>query len=128
MGYWATKGVAPTRILQSVAAGWIGRDAAVAGGLATVVLGAASHLVLALAMVWTYWMLSRRLPILAQRTLVCGLLYGVVTWAAMKFVIVPLSAAGGGDGRDLLWQSLHFSSHLFIVGIPSACLARALKD
>lgn len=34
---------------------------------------------------------------------------------------------GGGTSDDPLWRLLHLSSHLFIVGLPSAWLARALK-
>jgi hypothetical protein len=127
MGYWATKGVVPTRILHSVAAGWLGRDAAIAGGLATAMLGAVSHLAIALAMVWCYWAISRRLPLLVERPLACGLAYGVATWAAMRFVVLPLSAAGGGGGQDLLWQALHFASHLLVIGLPSAWLARSMR-
>lgn len=130
-GYFFFKlGVPPANIVKGIAGGWVGREAARAGGGEMVLLGAVSHTALALAMVWIYWLASRRLPILLQRPLVCGLAYGVATWAAMKFVVVPLSAlgGGGGGGKDLLWQALHFGSHLFIVGLPSAYLARALKD
>jgi len=125
VSFWASKGVAPMRIFQSVAAGWLGREAAVAGGLATALLGLGSHLAIATAMVAIYWRASLRFSVLHARPIGCGLLYGLATWAAMRFVVVPLSAAPAGS-TDLPWQLVHFASHLFIVGLPSAWLARML--
>jgi hypothetical protein len=47
--FWAIKaGVRPTRIFQSVAAGLLGRQAAVAGGASTAALGLALHFFIAL--------------------------------------------------------------------------------
>ena len=126
LGFWGAKGVAPTRILQSIAAGLLGRDAALAGGASSALLGATLHLLIATTMVATYCVASRRLRVLVERPLVCGLLYGVVSWAAMKFVVLPLSAAPPGS-PNLVWQAAHFSSHLFLVGVPSALFARAIR-
>lgn len=126
--YWAMRGVAPERIVRGIAAGWVGRDAARAGGVEMVLLGAVSHLAIAIAMVWVYGAASRRLPALVERPLACGLAYGVATWAAMKFVVIPLSAiVPSAMPPPLSWQLVHFASHLFIVGVPSAYLARSLS-
>lgn len=129
MGYFFFKaGVPPLIIVKGIAGGWVGREAARAGGSEMVLLGAVSHTLIAIAMVALYWMVARGWSLLVARPAACGLLYGAITWAAMKFVVVPLSALGaGGGGTDLLWQALHFSSHLFIVGLPSAYVARALQ-
>ena len=52
---------------------------------------------------------------------------GVATWAAMKFVVLALSVlTPSPTPPSMVWQTLHFGSHLFIVGLPSAYLARAL--
>jgi hypothetical protein len=126
LAWFAAHGVAPTRVVQGIAAGWIGRDAALAGGPATVLLGALSHLGIAIAMVAVYWAVSRRWALLAARPIAGGLGYGVVTWATMKFVVLPLSAVTPGGGAAPTWQLIHFASHLFIVGLPSAFLARGL--
>ncbi len=125
MGYWATKGVAPLRIVQGIAAGWVGREAA-RGGAEMLLLGAVTHLSLALAMVAVYWYASQRVPLLTTRPIACGLAYGLLTWAVMMFVVLPLSALGGAASDDPVWRLLHLSSHLFLVGVPSAYLARAL--
>ena len=127
LAYWAMQGVEPARIVQGIAAGWVGREAARAGGGATVLLGAASHLAIAIAMVWVFVAASRRLALLLERPIACGLAYGVATWAAMKFVVIPLSAiVPAAAPAPLSWQLAHFASHLVIVGLPSAWLARRL--
>lgn len=127
LAYWAMQGVAPARIVQGIAAGWVGREAARAGGVEMVMLGAASHLAIATTMVWAYSAASRRLRLLVEQPLVCGLLYGVATWAAMTLVVVPLSAIVPATvPPPVAWRLAHFASHLFIVGVPSAFLARAL--
>lgn len=98
------------------------------GGSATVLLGAVSHLAIAIAMVAAYCAASRRWAPLTTRPIACGLAYGVVTWAAMKFVVLPLSAVTPNPDPVLAWQLIHFASHLFIVGLPSALLARRMAS
>ena len=124
MSYWGLKGVAPTRILQGIAAALLGRERAVAGGLATAALGATMHLVLAALMVVGCWAWVRRWPALAARPIAAGLAWGLLTWAVMMLVVVPLSAIGGSTSTDPVWRALHLGSHLFIVGLPSVWLAR----
>jgi len=124
--FWFLKGVEPARIIKGIAGGWVGRETAIAGGAGMVLLGAVSHLAIAAAMVVAYWAASRRWPALLARPIAYGLAYGVLTWATMKFVVVPLSALEGRGSPDLVWQWCHFASHLFIVGVPSAWLARRL--
>ena len=126
--FFFTLGVPPANIVKGIAGGWVGREAARAGGGEMVLLGALSHTTIAIAMVAIYWVVARRWTLLTVRPVACGLLYGVITWAVMKFVVVPLSALTPSTAPpSLVWQTLHFCSHLFIVGLPSAFLARALR-
>lgn len=123
--FWGAHGVGPVRILQSIAAGWLGRADAVAGGMATAMLGAASHYGIVLVMAWCYYRLARAWPVLVRRPWLCGALYGIVLFVAMTWVVVPLSAAG--DGHLPRWQSsfaLHIAGHMLLVGIPCALGAR----
>lgn len=126
LGYWALQGVDSARIVKGIAAGWVGREAARAGGVEMVWLGAITHVSLAAAMVAAYLIASWRFALLTTRPVLCGLAYGIASWAAMMFVVIPLSALGGGGSPDPVWRMLHLSSHLFVVGLPSAWLARAL--
>jgi hypothetical protein len=124
--FWAIKaGLAPRRIFQSVAAGLLGRDAAVAGGNATAALGLTLHFFIALTMAAVYFVVARRWPLLWRRAWRMGALYGLWLYIAMNYIVVPLSAAGGGGGRqDPVWVTLSVLVHIVLIGIPCAVGAR----
>jgi hypothetical protein len=122
-GLYAFKGVSPVRILQSIAAGWLGRDAAVAGGSATALLGLFSHFGIALAMAYAYYAISRHCKTLIEHPLRYGALYGLLLYAVMTYIVVPLSAAGGPPAWQ--WINLaHIAAHVVLVGITCALAAR----
>ena len=107
--FWALKaGVRPTRIFQSVAAGLLGREAAVAGGSSTAALGLVLHFFIALTVAAVYYAAARYAAALWQRPWTFGSLYGVAVFGVMHYLVVPLSAASGGGipGFDLLWDGL----------------------
>lgn len=125
-GLWAAHGVGPVRILHSIAAGWVGRDAALAGGHGTAALGFVSHFAITIAMACAYYLAARRLPALVRHPWRYGALYGVVLYVVMNYVVVPLSAAGSGQPKTWQWIDLaHIAAHVALVGIPCA-LATAL--
>ena len=122
-GFWALKGVPPERILQSVAAGVLGR-ASFSGGGATAMLGLALHYVIATAMAAAYFLVAPRRPVLLQRSWWCGALYGLLLYAVMQYVVLPLSAAPGGGTPDPVWVACSVAAHVLLVGMPIARLAR----
>jgi hypothetical protein len=122
--FWA--GVAPGRIFQGIAAGLLGRTAAVQGGTATVVLGVVLHFVVAFGIVTVFVAASRRLRVLAARPVVFGIVYGLAAYAVMNFVVMPLSAIGPRTAPlpvPVLVNGLLI--HVFGVGLPAALVARA---
>lgn len=122
---WGTLGATPKRIFQAIASGWVGNDAAVAGGWTTALLGLASHFAITIAMAYAYALAARRLPLLIQRPVLYGALYGILLWAIMIYVVVPLSAAPSGQSPPwpwALWANL--AVHMFLVGVPCALGAR----
>ncbi len=126
--FWAVKaGVPPTRIFQSVAAGVLGREAAVAGGAGTAALGLALHFFIALTVAAVYFAGARYAAALWRRPWAFGALYGVAVFGVMHYVVVPLSAAGGGRIApfDLLWDGLSIVVHAYGIGVPVALAARA---
>jgi hypothetical protein len=126
--FWAIKaGVRPARIFQSVAAGLIGRPAAVAGGAQTAVLGLALHFFIALTVAVVYVTAARYAEALWRRPWTFGSLYGVAVFGVMHYIVVPLSAAGGGRIApfDLVWDGLSLVVHAFGIGVPVALAARA---
>jgi hypothetical protein len=123
--FYGLRGVPPIRIFQSVASGVLGRDS-YGGGLGSALLGAALHLFIASAVVIVYWLASRRLPAFTQRPLLWGVLYGLAVYAVMTFIVIPLSAIGGGLRIPALPALLNgIFAHVVCVGPPSAFAARA---
>lgn len=118
----------PTRILQAIAAGLMGREAAVAGGLRTAALGLVLHFFIAFMVVLTYYLASRRIRALAQHPVLCGVLYGLVVYAVMNYVVVPLSAA---PPRTLVPPTTVLINGLLIhalgVGLPAALSVSAIS-
>lgn len=126
--FWGLKaGVRPSRIFQSVAAGLLGRPAAVAGGAATAALGLALHFGIALTVAAVYYAAARYAPALWRRSWTYGSLYGVAVFGVMHYIVVPLSAAGGNGVPpfDLLWDGLSIVVHAVGIGVPVALAARA---
>ena len=85
------RGRSPVWVLQSVAGGLLGRNT-FQGGLKTAALGLALHFFIATAAAAAYYAASLKLPLLAQRAIVCGLLYGIAVYLFMYMVVLPLSA------------------------------------
>ena len=86
------------RIWQSVASGWIGK-ASFDGGSATIALGLATHLMVAVGWTLGYTLVAQRLEFVKRLTsttrgkLLVGALYGATIWLTMDFVVIPLSQA-----------------------------------
>ncbi len=122
---WGLSGLSPIRIGQSVAAGLLGRQAALAGGVATGVLGLCLHFLIALGMAAVYYAAATRIPLLVRRAVVCGIVYGLALYLVMNFVVVPLSAIGvrgGGGPLSIIISSILV--HMFLVGLPIALFTR----
>ncbi|MCA1560108.1 MAG: hypothetical protein LC804_07525 [Acidobacteria bacterium] len=121
--FFGLRGVRPIRIFQSIAAGLLGR-AAFQGGLATAVLGACLHFFIAFVVVLTFYLASRRVPVLTRHAVVSGLVYGVIVYAVMNFVVLPLSAASTAPpSLPVLVNGLLI--HALGVGLPTALFVRA---
>lgn len=123
---WGLRGVSPIRIGQSIAAGLMGREAAVAGGFPTGMLGLSLHFVMAIIMAAVYYGAATKLPILWKRATVLGPLYGLALYGAMNYVVIPLSAIGpgkGGAGPTYIWVT-GILVHMFLVGLPIALFTR----
>jgi uncharacterized membrane protein YagU involved in acid resistance len=115
-------GTPPARILQAIAAGLLGKDA-FSGGAATAALGLALHFLIAFGMAAVYWLACRRWPALVERPVGAGLGYGIVTWAAMNTIVVPLSRAAPPP-FIAAWFVDGILAHLLLVGLLLAFTAR----
>lgn len=125
---YALRGVPPIRILQSVAAGLLGR-ASYTGGSATAALGLALHFLIAVSATAVYCVASRRIPFLIRKPIVAGLLYGMAIFFVMNRIVVPLSRfPGGGGAFDLRAALPQIAIHMICVGLPIALVVRRYSD
>jgi uncharacterized membrane protein YagU involved in acid resistance len=120
--FYGLKGIAPTRILQSVATGLLGR-ASYEGGMQTALLGLALHYLIAFVVVSVYFFASRRIAALRQSPVLFGAVYGLGVYLVMNFVVLPLSAAGPPK-FTLIGVLNQLFAHLFCIGIPTGLMAR----
>jgi hypothetical protein len=117
------RGVSPVRVLQSVASGLLGR-AAFEGGLATAALGALLHFFIATTAAAVYYAASRQLDLLARHAVMFGLLYGIVVFAVMHFVVLPLSAIPFKVSNEISSIVPHILGHMLLVGLPIGLAVR----
>lgn len=131
----------PIEILQSVYGGWVGRDAAHAGGSNAAILGACTHFGIAIVMAAVYAALFSRPG--ARNPILWGFVYGLILFVVMNYIVVPLSAAADGhftNGADAIERiqtavarTLKFKyplltagtvfTHTVLVGIPIALVS-----
>ena len=109
------------RILQSVAAGFLGK-ASFEGGTATAALGLALHFFIALSMAFAYFAASKQWPVLYQRQWICGIAYGLLLYLIMNFIVVPLSAAGHAGSKTMSNKSIRIGQLLLCsLLLPGGC-------
>lgn len=119
--------VAPMRIFQSVAAGVLGREAAVAGGWSTAMLGLALHFSMTIIMAAFFVFVARATPVLNRVPLLSGVIYGLGLYAVMNFIVVPISAAGDGTIQMPELNQFFYGgvlAHTLLVGAPIALIAK----
>jgi hypothetical protein len=86
------RGGTPLRVLRYVAGGLLG-PSAFQGGAGTAALGLGLHFLIATSWAAIYYAASRKLKVLIERPILCGLLYGIIpVWCVMNLVVIPLSA------------------------------------
>lgn len=123
IGFSAWRGVAPTRLLQFVASGLLG-SAAFEGGTATAVLGLVLHFLMALSIAAIFYFASRRLTFLTRNSITWGALYGIVVYAVMNLVVIPLSAVPIGPKFVPVVVASGLLVHMFCIGVPIALATR----
>lgn len=117
-------GKPPLFIGKAVATGWFGK-AAIQGGLDVSLIGIASHFAIMLAFAAAFVLASVREQALRRWFFVAGPLYGAVIFDVMRFIVMPLSAAGYGMPKPpvLFYE---FAGHVFLVGLVIAAWSRGV--
>jgi hypothetical protein len=120
--FYGLRGVSPTRILQGIASGVIGR-AAFTQGTRSALLGLFFHYLIATTAATLYILASRHLP-LSRHPFLWGGLYGLVVYGVMNYVVLPLSKIGLRPTPPLVPLINGVAALVFFIGIPTALIAR----
>ena len=120
------RGMAPARLLQTVASGVLG-TAAFDGGIPAAALGLALHFGMSFVWAGIFGVAAVRLPALLRRPLLSGILFGVVVFLAMRLVVLPLSAFPVPISFKPLATALDLLSHMFLFGVPIAWASRQAR-
>jgi hypothetical protein len=120
--WWLRSGTKPGTILQSVAAGLLGKEA-FTGGAATAALGLFLHFFIMCVMAAVYWLACRRWPWMLAKPVQAGIAYGLLTWVAMNYLIVPFSRAAQPPFIPA-WFVDGLLAHVLLVGLLFALVAR----
>jgi hypothetical protein len=123
IAYWAPHGVTAERVLQSIAT-WVLGHAAVTGGAATALLGAFIYGHLMWGVVRLYHSLARRNPVLLQRPILCGSIYGGIAYFGIFAVLAPLLTGKPLGLGDPAWVLTCIVVFMTLVGIPCALFSR----
>jgi uncharacterized membrane protein YagU involved in acid resistance len=116
------RGTPPSRILQSVASGLLGADA-YQGGATTAALGLGLHYINALIITCIFFAVASQAPALVRKPLVVGVLYGIVVYAVMNYVVVPMSRIGPRPTPPTPTWVSGLLVHMFLIGVPIAWAA-----
>jgi len=121
-------GSTPFRILQAVAGGIFGRAHSREMGWTSAAVGLLCHFTVAFGAATVYYLVSRKLRVLVQRPVLCGLIYGELVFLFMYFVVIPISALGHAT-FNLATYITGPIGHPLLVGLPIAlCVRRFGED
>ena len=121
--YSSFYGRSPLWVLQSVASGLLGAKA-FDGGIPTGALGLLLHFFIAVSAAGVYAAAAWRFPILREKAVASGAVFGVLFYLFMNFVVLPLSAFPLKISYRPPVLARGFLVHIFLIGIPIALAVR----
>jgi hypothetical protein len=122
--FYGARGISALRVLQSIAAGLLGR-AAYTGGLRTALIGLALHLLIALLWAAAFVLASHSVPFLTRRAIASGLLYGAFIYVVMNFLVLPHSHAATRGHATGIFLLNGIAAILLLVGLPISLVNQA---
>ena len=119
-----SRGSTVTRLLQFIASGLLGPQA-FQGGAATAVLGLALHFLIAFTLVAVFYAARGRLGFVRDYAVSSGIIYGLIVYAVMSLIVLPLSAAK--PRHSISGDLIQIGIHMFVIGLPTSLLLRRLS-
>jgi hypothetical protein len=120
--FYSLRGVTPTRILQGIASGVLGR-AAFTMGHRSALLGLFFHFFIAFSATTVFLLAARKLP-LSRRPWLYGALFGIALYIVMNYIVLPISKIGLRPTPPLVPLINGVAALVFCIGIPLAFIAR----
>jgi hypothetical protein len=120
--FYGLRGVTPTRILQGIASGALGR-AAFGMGNGSAILGLFFHFFIAFSATTVFLLASRQLP-LGRHPFLYGTLFGVALYIVMNYIVLPLSKIGLRPTPPIVPLVNGLTALIVCIGIPLAFIAR----
>lgn len=121
----AALGVSPTRVFQSIASGLFGASA-FRGGIAIILAGVALHWLISVGAALIFGWTASRWRDVAAHPVAAGLAYGVLAFAVMTALVVPLSAAAFPPNRNPMLILVSLAVHMLFFGLPIALVTARL--
>jgi hypothetical protein len=119
-----SRGSTVTRLLQFIASGLLGPQA-FQGGAATALLGLALHFLIAFTLVAVFYAARHRFGFVRDYAISSGIIYGLIVFAVMNLIVLPLSAAT--PRHSLSGDLIQIAIHMFVIGLPTSLLLRRLS-
>ncbi len=116
-----SRGSTVTRLLQFIASGLLGPQA-FQGGAATAILGLALHFFIAFTLVAVFYAARRRFGFGRDHAISAGIIYGLIAFAVMNLIVLPLSAAK--PRHSVSGDLIQIGIHMFVIGLPTSVLLR----
>ena len=91
-------------------------------GAAGAAIGLLTHFVLIAVMAAAFVLAARQWPVLIQKPMQWGVIYGLITYVAMNWIIVPLRFDTPLPPKPMAIATQLFA-HIVLVGIPIALIA-----
>jgi hypothetical protein len=117
------RGRSPEHLLQAIASGLLGQ-LAFRAGTAAAALGLVCHMLISVAMSATFFVIGCRWRYVLDHLDQSVIAFGVVSWALMQYVVVPLSAAPFVLPNTAVSIGTSLFSHILLVGLPIGLMAR----
>ena len=123
ISFAAYSGLAPMRLLQTVASGLLGMEA-FSGGVPVAALGLALHFGMSFLWAGLFLVFASLVPSLVRYPIVSGIAFGIAVFLAMRLLVLPLSAFPYPVTFKPLATTLDLLSHALLFGVPIAWAAR----
>lgn len=120
--YFSTK-ASPAQVLRYVATGPFG-DGMADAGTGGALLGLLVHFAIMTVMVTVFVLASRRWPALTALPILSGVAYGLILYGVMYWIVLPLRFPALFPITEPVRIAKALFSHLVLVGIPIALIAR----